>query len=671
VSEKSLAFRYIVAISIFTMLRVAPSAAAQKVFTVAGGYVGDGKPATSAGLASPAFAAFDPQGNMLISDARYCRVRKVDKKGIISTIAGTGICGFSGDGGPATKAKLSGPLGIVADSRGNIFFTDYEAQRVRKIDSKGIISTLAGNGKATYCGDGKQSTKSCLNYPSQLALGKGPKGEILYVADTFNQRIRQVVLSTGIISTVAGTGQAGYSGDGFPATQAELNYPAGVAFDGNTHSLWISDTSNSAIRQVDLKTGIISTFFGPGTCVTPLELCSPQGLTTDTVGNLHVADSTAEQVFRISVPGKSISVDAGVNAQPGFNGDKIPANTALLGFPFDVIVTSAGDVLTLDNDNQRIRKGSGSQKITTIAGGYIGDGKPATSATMNSPTDLAFDQLGNLYIADTGNSRIRKVSPSGTISTLAGNGRNGYSGDGGPATKATLHRPWGVAADPDGNVFIADYSNSAIRKVDTTGIISTFASIAGPFFMTTDPAGNLYVADGCVIQKFVPDGTSSVVAGMQNQCGFNSDGIPATQALLDNPIGVALDSKGNLYIGDTLNHRVRMVDTSGIIHTVAGNGTCGFSGDGGPGTNAMLCFPRGVGLDANRNLYIADFGNLRVRVVDGAGIIKTLAGTGKPFYNGNGLPALKTNIYPNSVAVSPSGTVHIVDLSNNLVRKVR
>jgi sugar lactone lactonase YvrE len=669
------AFRLALAASIFALLSLVPVASAQKVFTVAGGYVGDGKPATSAAVGFPQFAAYDPQGELLISDGLNCRIRKVDAQGIISTIAGSGICGFSGDGGPATHAKISSPTGIAVDQAGNIFFVDQDNERVRQIDLTGTITTIAGNGSAKYCGDGKLAMKACLNFPMQLAVGNGPEGEVIYIADVSNQRIRRVVLSTGIITTVAGNGIAGYSGDGGLATQASLNFPYGVASYGKTHTLWISDSLNAAIRQVDLKTGIITTFLGDGTCAgLQLTLCNPIGLATDRAGNLYVADDSNSQVFKISVPGKTLSVEAGVFSAYGFNGDGIPATDALFDDVTQVLLDPAGHIVTVDAGNNRIRKGSGSNKITTIAGGYIGDRRLGPLTAFNSPNSFAADQLGNLYIADTFDQRIRKITPSGKVSTFAGNGFSGESGDGGPANKASLNAPFGVAADSSGNVYIADSSNFAIRKVDKSGTISTFAFVSLPLGMTTDAANNLYVADAvpdCVVWKITPYGRKSIVAGVQYNCGFNGDDILASQAYLNWPEAVALDPAGNLYLVDGRNNRVRMVDSGGIIHTITGNGNCAFGGDGGPASKALLCRPNGIAFDLQRNLYIADLGNARVRVVNTSGIINTFAGSGKYAFNGNGLPALKANMAPIAVATNPAGEIFILDVGNNRVRKVQ
>jgi streptogramin lyase len=285
------------------------------------------------------------------------------------------------------------------------------------------------------------------------------------------------------------------------------------------------------------------------------------------------------------------------------------------------------------------------------------------------------DASGNYWIAET--DRVRKVS-GGIIATAAGTGIYGYTGDGGSAASATLASPLGVAEDPSGNLFIADNWNKVIRKVDTTGTITTFFNDpAGVDFvsLTTDAAGNVYSVDRgeCVVRQISPSGVGTIVAGVLGTCGYNSDGIAATAAQLKAPYGVALDSAGNIFIGDAGNNRVRKVTLStGLISTVAGTCTCNFSGDGGLATAATLCAPSGVVVDPNGRLFIADYFNFRVRLVDTTRKISTYAGTGIPGFNNNGRKATSTNLGgPISVALSPSNILYISDDVNYRIRVIQ
>ena len=248
--------------------------------------------------------------------------------------------------------------------------------------------------------------------------------------------------------------------------------------------------------------------------------------------------------------------------------------------------------------------------ITTIAGtgefGFSGDGGPAVEAELRNLYGVAVDSAGNLYIADTRNRRIRKIDSTGTITTIAGTGEVGFSGDGGPAAVARLTFPYGVAVDSAGNLYIADTGNQRIRKVDSTGTITTIA------------------------------GTGEV--------GFSGDGGPAVEAELRNPYGVAVDSAGNVYIADSSNHRIRKVDSTGTITTIAGTGEVGFSGDGGPAVEAELRSPRGVAVDSAGNVYIADVSDRRIRKVDSTGTITTIAGTGEVGFSGDGGPAVEAEL---------------------------
>jgi RHS repeat-associated protein len=352
--------------------------------------------------------------------------------------------------------------------------------------------------------------------------------------------------------------------------------------------------------------------------------------------------------------------------------------------PMDPSFLHKGDG-TLNKNNAKI--------ITTIAGngtyGYSGDGGPATDAALYNPHGVAVDAVGNIYIADWINHRIRKVDTSGIITTVAGNGTEGYSGDGGPATEAALNRPACLDVDATGNLYIADQNNHRVRKVDTSGIITTVAGngVQGysgddgpateaemnlPVGVDVDALGNLYIVEhyGHRIRKVDAGGIITTVAGTGNG-GYNGDGISATEARIFFPEDVVLDDAGNLYIADFINDRIRKVDTSGIITTVAGNGTGGYSGDGGPATEAMLQGPAGVELDSAGNLYIACFQGNRIRKVDTSGIITTVAGNGVQGYNGDDGPATEAELnWAAETAMDAAGNLYIADYTNHRIRKV-
>ena len=652
-----------------------------RVLTVAGGYVGDGTPATSAALQFPQYAAIDRAGNFYISDYFSHRIRRVSTNGTITTLAGTGIAGFSGDSGRAKLAKINFPAGIVVDPQRNVVFCDSANNRIRKIDNTGVITTIAGTGVAGFSGDHGPATAAMINQPYGLALDS--QGN-LFFADLGNQRIRKID-KNDVITTVAGTGEAGFGGDGGPATSAELNGPEAVIPD-SAGNLYIADTQNSRVRKVD-GAGKISTFAGGGFAgcnddgvpATQARLGRVRGFAIHQ-GKLVISNAGCGFIRAVdfktgliaTVAGTEIAIGTG-----GFDGNGHAALSSAFLNPTGLVFDRSNNLFIVDSGNDQVRKlDASTQLVTAFAGGYVGDGGPGTGASLNLSADMKFDAQGDLYIAETFGHRIRRMSSKGTITTYAGIGISDISGDGGPASSAALAFPLSIATDGKGNLFIADLFGTIIRKVDQSGTISTFVPGNSDFnligAMVADTQGNLYAADEgrCVVWKITSAGTYSVVAGVLDFCDYNSDGIPAASAYLNGPDGITMRN-GNLYISDWGNNRIRKVNTSGIISTVAGNGVCGFSGNGGRATAAEICAPAGIAIDSKGNLYIGDFNNLRVRKVDSAGTITTFAGSGKSGYNGDGLPAANTNLdAPISVAVSPSGVVYVDDSVQYRVREI-
>ena len=1050
--------------------------------------LGDGGSATEAQLWDPLGVAVDAEGVVHFADEKNHRIRKIDTTGVITTIAGTGVAGYGGDGGPATQATLQLPSGVAVDAGGNVYFADTGNHRIRKIDTAGVITTIAGTGVAGYGGDGGPATQATLQLPSGVAVDAN--GYRVFFADTGNHRIRKIE-TTGVITTIAGTGVAGYGGDGGPATQATLRLPSGVAVDANGYRVFFADTGNHRIRSISLgsiRTAAITPYskvryvgvaldwfnnlyftsyntiikrradyrslfslskrgsfsvvagrfaggadtegglagdarFGSGfiavsdfgriviaddlndrirvleplqdvaptyldltrealstmhffdrdnygqvnsgstiqagtritldielghsapvsvggileltflsadasatstpqfssgsrqvqflipagttsavfanqspvldllsgetggrlsialriatttgkidltpvpapvlhldvetsgdegnaatginLSVNPRTVSESNGPTTvrvtatlvgglqnlDTVVNVTVAGTVAvegvdfttvngleltipaggesgskvltfqpidddleegdetlefrgtatlggeqreaeatlilvdddksstrvtltldKSIVPESVPATTVTVTAKLDAKPrtedttvtvtvagsgleaavdfspvpsflitipagdisgtgtfglrpendavderderltvsgitnvatlpqvtgatltltdddvgeydsdGYHirtvagstavADGIPATSASLNDPFDVAVDSLGNVYVADRQNNRVRKIDTSGIISTLAGtgdwGYGGDGGPAAEAALNDPSSVAVDAAGNVYVADTLNHRIRKIDAAGTISTVAGTGQEGYGGDGGQALEALLRSPRGVAVDTAGNLYVADSVNYRIRKIDAAGTIATVAgtghwqhggdggqataaALHFPTAVAADPVGNIFVVTGPRVRRIDAAGIITTFAGTGEQ-GDGGDGGQATAALLNYPTGLAADATGNVYVTDSNGRRVRKVDASGIITTVAGTGNWGDGEDGGQATDTPLKGPSGVALDAAGNLYFSDQWDNRVRKIDTMGIIGTLAGTG-------------------------------------------
>jgi trimeric autotransporter adhesin len=638
-------------------------------------------PAVSGSIGYPQGVAADGAGNVYFTSLNC--VFKVDASGTLTRIAGTSRAGYFGDGGPAASAQLYGPSGVAVDAAGNLFIADTTNNRVRKISSSGIITTVVGNGQQGYSGDGGPATEAQLNSPLGVAMDAAGN---LFIADTANNRVRKVS-TTAIITTVAGNGQQGYSGDGGSALSAQLSGPSGLAVDA-AGNLFIADNSNNRVRKVS-PASIITTVaggggggLGDGGPAISAQLNDPRGVATDAQGNLFIADNNNQRVRKVS-PASIITTVAGGAACCA--GDVGPAASAYLNSAIGVAVDTAGNLFIADYYSRLYKVGSNSI-ITTIAGNgvysYSGDGGPALSAQLSSPRGLAADATGNLFIADTNNGRLRKVS-NGTLTTVAGIGSCCYSGDNGPATSAVLYTPYGVAVDAAGNPFIADTSNNRIRKVSADGTIvtvagngqqgysgdggaATGAQLFRPNAVAVDATGNLFIADteNNRVRKVSLDGKIATVAG-NGQAGYSGDGGLATSASLNNPAGVAVDASGNVFIADYYNNRVRKVASNGMITTVAGGGT-GDPGDGGSATGVSLNAAIGVAVDAAGNLFITDI--LRVLKVSSTGTITAITGN-VPGYSGDGGPAASARLFnPSGVAVTAAGIVYVADSRNNAIR---
>ncbi|GAB3690802.1 hypothetical protein GCM10027592_08340 [Spirosoma flavus] len=564
--------------------------------------------------------AVDALGRVYIADLHHSRVRRIDPNGTYTIVAGTGNNGSSGDGGPAVNAAID-PRNVALDNAGNLYITDYQNNRIRKVDVNGIITTVAGNGAGGFNGDGVLATNARLSFPSAAVVDNMGN---LFIADSYNNRVRKVDVN-GIITTVAGTGALQSGGDGGLAVNTPLLQPEDVAVDGSGN-IYIAEF-NARIRKVGVD-GIITTIAGNGTF--------------------------------------------------GFKGDGGLAVNALFGRRSRVDVDPSGNIYVSDRENGRVRRITSDGMINTIAGGFSGDGGQATNAFirkryfLNSPSNLTVDKHGNVYVSDRFGDRIRKITPNGLISTVAGDGGKGYTGDGGPATIAQLQHPRGIGFDSTGNLYIVDQYNTRLRKVDVNGVISTVAGSGEANFidnqinlssadfynsngMAVSKNGTVYIPTFWCILKITPAGVISIVAGRQNNGGFSGDGGLATNAQLNNPSSVTLDKDENLYITDTSNGRIRKVDANGIITTVAGNGNTGYGGDNIPAINSPLYYPYEVAFDPTGNMFFSESG--RIRKVDRNGIITTVTEAG-----------LLNN--PNGITTDGAGNLYIADTGNRRIQKV-
>lgn len=651
------------------------------------GYSGDGITggAGNADFYHPYGTAVDSSGNIYIADFNNCAVRKVDTTGTITTIVGNNTCGYSGDTGKGTAAQLNGPAGVAVDGLGNLYIADYYNCVVRKlILATDIITTYAGNHTCGYSGDGGSATSAEL--ANDAGVITDTAGNV-YIADTTNYVIRMVTKATGKISTIAGNHTGGFTGDGGLATAAEMNQVFNLAVNGAGTVVTFADYYNQRVRQFTIGADI-NTVAGTGTAgftgdngaATSAELDYPEGVAVTSTGTIYVSDSNDYHVRKFTVTGNISSVAGNGSATVETQLNPEAPTAAVLQYPYGIWIDGTNNIFVAESHNYEVRElVHSSNQLTDFAGdgtyGFTGNGGPAASAELTYDYGVAKDLAGNVYIADTYNQVIRVVNSAGTISTFAGTGTAGFTGDGGPATSARLYYPEGVATDNKNNVYIADFDNYVVRKV-TAGTINTIAGIGGrngysgdggpatsamlyqPVAMAVDPAGNVFIADyqNCRVREVnAVTGIITTVAG-NGSCGFTGDGV-ATENSIYYPQGVAVDANDNLFIGDDTN-RVRWVSPSGIMTTIAGTGTAGYNGDGGPATSALLSEPTGVALDTTGDVLVSDYNNFRVRSISAFPALNTSSGS-----LAFGLTSVGTTTTPQTITVSAMGPVTISNIS--------
>jgi gliding motility-associated-like protein len=649
---------------------------------------------TAASFGAPSGVSVDAAGNVYVADTYANLIRKITPGGLVTTYAGTGTQGANN--GQASSATFSSPIGTAVDAAGNVYVTEYGNQLIRKIDPQGIVSTFAGKGSAGS-NNGK-GTDAAFNNPEGIAVDAAGN---IYVADSGNSLVRKID-PQGNVMTIAGGGLL-----------ATFNKVYGVAVDllGN---IYIADAGNQRICKIDVN-GVLTTLAGGAGLANGFTY--PLGMSIDASGNLYVADGGSNIIRIVSTTGYKI--DKGL--PPGLAFDQttgIISGTPTVIWPTTIYTVTAYNMggssettvsITVINAGlapviayQTPNKYTINTNIpplapntsaggpvpvtffgqTTILSGNINRGNingNSLSSTFDFPQGVALDAAGNVYVADYNNNLIRKVDPSGSATTFAGSGSAGSFNSKG--INASFDHPASVAVDAAGNVYVADYNNNMIRKITPAGDVSTLAGSvvqgsadgaganAGfyhPSGIALDASGNLYVADkgNNLIRKITAAGVVSTIAGSGAVGANNAQGRLAT---FNAPKNLAIDASGNIYVTDSGNNLIRIISPAGQVNTYAGNGS-NVSADG-QGTQAGFNGPSGIVVDGAGNIFVSEFGGNLIRMIVPSGLVSTLAGTGnRGSINGTGTAASFSG--PNGLTIDANGNLYIADSFSNEIRAV-
>jgi len=627
-------------------------------------------------------------GNFYVADTGNNTIRKVTAAGVVTAYAGAGYTASSGStDGALRTARFNSPGAITSDNQGNLYVADTSSSTVRKIDNNNTVSTLVGVAYTPGLADGT-TTSARLNLPNGIS---SDTSGYLYVADSGNNVIRRVVASTGATTTIAGLASSRGSTDG-TGSAARFYEPIGCAYDSTTGNLYVTDTNNNTIRQVT-SAGVVTSIAGTAGVTgiadgtgTSGTFYGPSGIAVDSSGVMYVADTNSSIIRKVTSAGV-VTTMAGIAATTGTADGS--TTDARFNSPIGIAVSSSGTVYIADSGSHTIRKMTSGGVVTTLAGkaGTSGcEDATGTGATFYSPQALVTDSSENIYVSDTANNTIRKVTSSGVVTTFAGNAYQKGHVDA-TGTFAYFNSPRGITADSSGNIYVADTNSHIIRKITSAGVVTTYAGIAGstgyndgtlttarfslPHGLSSDSSGNIYVSDSGnnIIRKVASDGTVTTLAGLASTASTgNADGT-LTQARFNEPHAVAVDTSGNIYVGDTYNATVRKITTGGEVTTLAGvAGTTG--SENGQGLIAQFYYPYGLALDTSGNVYVADTFNATIRKITSEGVVSTLAGLAGSRGSTDDTGSSAYFYAPRGVAVDTSGNVYVADWGNHNIRKV-